>query len=57
MGRCLSGDGTNEALVSRKDTQYEEDHDTVSQRTSWGDVYLGDGTNEALVSRKDTPDE
>ena len=33
-------DGTNEALVSRKDTQYEEDHDTVSQSTSWGDVYL-----------------
>ena len=30
---------------------------TVSQSTSWGDVYLGHGTNEALVSRKDTPDE
>ena len=57
MGRWLSGDGTNEALISRKDTPYEEDHDTVSQSTSLGDVYLGDGTNEALVSRKDAPDE
>ena len=40
MGRCLSVDGTNEALVSRKDAPDEEDHDTVSQSTSWGDVYL-----------------
>ena len=38
MGRCLSGDGTNEALVRRKDAPDEEDHDTVSQSTSWGEL-------------------